>query len=186
MAANKVQFGLKNCYYAVATFSGTSVTYGTPKAIPGGVNLNLAAQAETTRFYADDRLYFATVSNTGYEGDLEVAKIPDDMLQDVFGYTLQGTSKVLAENATVEPAHFALLFEINGDQAEEKYVLYDCVAGRPAVASGTIEATKEPVTQSIAITAAPLADGVTLRRTTDQTTTTVKNGWYSTVFVATT
>ena len=186
MAANKVQFGLKNCYYAVATFSGTSVTYGTPKAIPGGVNLNLAAQAESTRFYADDRLYFATVSNTGYEGDLEVAKIPDDMLQDVFGYTLQGTSKVLAENATVEPAHFALLFEINGDQGEEKYVLYDCVAGRPSVASGTIEATKEPVTQSIAITAAPLADGVTLRRTTDQTTSTVKSGWYSSVFVATT
>lgn len=186
MAANKVQFGLKNCYYAIATFSGTTVTYGTPKAIPGGVNLNLSAQEESTKFYADDRLYFATISNTGYEGDLEVAKIPDDMFQDVFGYTLQGTSKVLCENASVEPKHFALLFEINGDQAEERYALYDCVAGRPAVASGTIQATKEPVTQSIAITAAPLSDGVTLRRTTDSTTSTVKAGWYSSVFVATT
>lgn len=184
--ANKVQFGLKNCHYAVATFSGTSVTYGTPKAIPGGVNLNLTAQSDNTKFYADDRLYYATVSNTGYEGDLEVAKIPDAFFTDVLGYTLQNTSKVLAEDATVEPKHFALLFEIDGDANEEKYVLYDCVAARPAVASGTVQATKEPVTQSMSITAAPLADGITLRRTTADTTSTVKEGWYTSVFVATT
>ena len=184
--ANKVQFGLKNCYYATFTISGSTVTYGNPQAIPGGVNLNLSSQSESTKFYADDRLYFTTVSNSGYEGDLEVAKIPDDMYVDIFGYTLQSTSKVLAENVSVEPKHFALLFEISGDADAERYVLYDCAAGRPAVASGTIEATKEPVTQSISITAGPLPDGTVMRRTTADTPTTTKNGWFSTVFVATT
>ncbi len=184
--ANKVQFGLKNCYYAIATFSGTNVTYSTPVAIPGGVNLNLSAQQDNTTFYADDRLYYATVSNTGYEGDLEVAKVPDAMYTDVWGYTLQNTSKVLAEDAAVEPKHFALLFEISGDADGELYALYDCVAGRPAVASGTIQETKEPVTQSISIQAAPLADGIVLRRTTASTPTSTKEGWFSTVFTATT
>lgn len=182
----KVQFGLKNCYYAKATFSGTSVTYATPVAIPGGVNLNLEAQGETTKFYADDGVYFQTVTNTGYEGDLEVAKVPDQMLKDIFGYTEGTTSKVIADDANAEPAHFALLFEISGDADSERYVFYDCVAGRPAIASGTISGTKEPVTQSMTISAVPLANGVTMRRTAAGTPAQTKSGWFSSVFTSTT
>lgn len=184
--SNKVQFGLKNCYYAKATISGTSITYATPVAIPGAVNLNLAAQGENTKFFADDGVYFTSATATGFEGDLEVAKIPDAMLKDIYGYTEGTTSKVLADNANVEPAHFALLFEINGDAEAEKYVFYDCVAGRPAIASATTESGKNPQTQSISISAAPTAAGVSFRRTTSATPAQTKTGWYSAVFTSTT
>lgn len=184
MAENKVQFGLKNCYYAKITETGGTITYGTPVSIPGGVNLNLAAQGEVTRFYADNIVYYMTQSNQGYEGDLEVARIPDTMWKDIFGLTEGGTSKVLTEAANVELAHFALMFQISGDADEELHVLYNCVPSRPAVASGTIQATKEPVTASFTISAIPRPQDNKVRaRTTDTTPTTTRTGWFSSVFV---
>lgn len=183
--ANKVQFGLKNCYYSKVTFAAGSAspTFATPVAIPGGVNLNLSAQGSLSKFYADNMTYYSSSTNDGYEGDLEVAKIPDEMLKDIFGYTEGSTSKVLTENASAEPAHFALLFQIEGDTEAELYVLYNCVATRPAVASGTIAGTKTPVTQSMTVTAAPLANGKVMARTTGTTGTSTRNSWFSTVFV---
>lgn len=184
MAENKVQFGLKNVYYAKITETNGTITYGTPVAVPGGVNLNLSASGEITRFYADNIVYWMTQSNQGYEGDLEVARIPDTMFKDIFGLTEGGTSKVLTENANTELAHFALLFQIDGDQQNDLHVLYNCVPSRPAVASGTIQATKEPVTASFTLSAIPRPeDGKVRARTTDTTPTATRSGWFSSVFV---
>ena len=46
MATNKVQYGLKNVYYATVTVGTNSVTYGTPVAWPGAVNLSLSAEGK--------------------------------------------------------------------------------------------------------------------------------------------
>lgn len=181
---NKVQFGLKNCYYAKITETGGTFTYGTPVAIPGGVNLNLDASGDVTRFYADNIVYYMTQANNGYEGSAEFARIPDAMYKDIFGLTEGGTSKVLTETADIEAAHFALLFQIDGDADETLHVLYNCVGTRPAIASGTIQATKEPVTASMNISAIPRPeDGKIRARTTDTTPTATKTGWFSQVFV---
>ncbi len=85
--ANKVKYGLSNVHYAVATEVGGVITYGTPVAIKGAVNLSLDAQGDETNFYADDSKYYNTFSNTGYSGDLEVAKFPESFYADIFGYT---------------------------------------------------------------------------------------------------
>lgn len=184
MAENKVQFGLKNCYYAKITETGGTFTYGTPVAIPGGVNLNLEASGDVTRFYADNIVYYMTQANNGYEGTAEFARIPDSMFKDIFGLTEGGTSKVLTEAANVEAAHFALLFQIDGDANDDLHVLYNCVPTRPAIASGTIQATKEPVTASVQISAIPRPeDGKIRARTTDTTPTATRTGWFSSVFV---
>ena len=149
---NKVQFNLKNVHYAVLTESttggATTYSWGTPVAVPGAVNLNLEQQGEITKFYADGIVYYQSPVNNGYEGDLEMARIIDKMLQDVWGMTLGTTSKVLTENANTEAKAFALLFQIDGDADEDCYVLYNCTGTRPAIAAKTKEDTKEPQTQS--------------------------------------
>ena len=174
---NKVRFNLKNTHYAVRTEAG----YGTPVAIPGSVNMNLAPEGEATPFYADGLVYFNSISNQGYTGDYEAARFPDEMLKDIWGYT-EDDNKVLIENSNAEPKSFALLFQIDGDKNNDFYVFYNVTAQRPAIASSTNEKSKTPKTQSISMSAVPLEDGRVLARTTAETTAEVKSSWFTTVY----
>ena len=184
MAENKVQFGLKNVHYAVISYSaGGVISFGTPKAIKGAVTLTLDAQGDVTPFYADNVTYYQSIANNGYSGSLEMARYPDDMLKDVWGYTLGATSKVLTENAETEAKEFALLYQISGDADEQFYVLYKCTGTRPAVGSTTNTATKEPQTQTSNITAVPLPNGNVMARTTEATPAATKTAWFNSVFV---
>ena len=155
--SNKVKYGLENVHYAVATESGGVVTYGTPKAIKGAVNLSLDPQGDKTDFFADDSEYYVTTNNSGYSGDLEVAKFPESFYADIFGYSADTDGNIF-EDAAVEPSHFALLFEFAGDANHTRHVMYYCTCSRPSVASGTTTNTKDPITESVTITAVPLPD----------------------------
>ena len=111
-----------------------------------------------------------------------MARFSDKMMQEVWGDTLGSTSKVLTENATVQPKSFALLYQIDGDADEEYYCLYNVSGSRPNIGSATNEDTKEPQTQSSDISAIPLADGRVLARTTADTPSATKTAWFTTVF----
>ena len=54
-AKNKIKFGLKNVHYAVMTTSELGVvSWNTPVPIPGAVSMSLAAQGDTSKYYADN------------------------------------------------------------------------------------------------------------------------------------
>lgn len=152
---NKVKFGLKNVHYAVLTETGGVITYGTPVAIKGAVNLTLDPSGDETNFFADDTKYYAVTNDAGYTGSVEFAKIPDQFKKDVLGF-IEDTNNILFEDAEVEPKRFALLFEFSGDANKTRHILYDVTCSRPSVGSGTLTETKEPVTETLNITASPL------------------------------
>ncbi len=179
---NKVQFNLKNVHYAVMVTTGDTPTWSTPVAVPGAVSLSLDPQGEVSPFYADGIVFYQTVGNNGYSGDLEMARFPDKMMQDIWKFELEETDKVMIENVNVEPAAFALLFQIDGDTDNQYYCLYNCSGTRPAIASTTNTETKEPQTQKSTISAVPLENGNVLARTTSGTTSTVKQGWFNEVY----
>lgn len=150
---NKIKFGIKNVKYAVATIaSNGSATYGTVKDLPGAVSLSLAAQGDTSPFYADNIVYYTSVANNGYEGDLELARVPEGFLKDVLG-NLTGGNSLVYEDANANPVHFALLFQFEGDATARRHVMYNCVASRPDVASQTKNESIEPQTETLSITA---------------------------------
>lgn len=182
MPENKVKFGLTNVYYApISESEDGAIAYGTPKRLLGGVNLSLAAQGESAEFYADNILFYATAANTGYQGDLEVARIPQSFREDILKDVLDEKSGILFENAAAEPAPFALLFQFDGDQRAVRHVMYHCTVTRPSVASQTTTNVKEPTTDTMTITAVPRSDGIVKGSTTDKTPAEVYDAWFKKV-----
>lgn len=150
---NKVKYGLRNVYYAVATIDADNkATYTSPVRWPGAVNLSLDAQGDTTKFRADNMNYWIGQSNNGYEGDFESALIPDSFKKDVLGYKVDGDG-ALYEVKDAPTKYFALLFQFEGDENATKHVLYKCSATRPTIAGSTTDETIEPETETLTITA---------------------------------
>lgn len=79
---NKVRYGLKNVHYALlSTAEDGTISYGKPVAWP----VKFSAQGSQEPFYADDIKYYVTSSNTGYNGNLETALVPEDFKTAVLG-----------------------------------------------------------------------------------------------------
>ena len=176
--ANKIKYGISECYYAVKT----NGAYDTPVALPGAVSISLSAQGELYKFYADNIEYYRNAVNNGYEGTLELALIPDHFLTAVLGNTLDSTDKVLVEEVQNSAVEFALGFQVEGDQDSPRFWFYNCVATRPEVAGDTKEASIEAQTESITISSSPTEDGYVRVRTTADTPTATYSGWFSDVW----
>lgn len=183
---NKVKFGLTNVHYAlVEETEGGEITFGTPVRIPGAVSLSMNAQGDQEVFYADDGAYYTSSANDGYQGDLEIAIIPDKFRQDVLGEELDATDKVLVENAAAEGKAFALLYQFSGDAHNTLRVLYNCKASRPGENGGTTGKTKTPKTDTLTLTASPLPNGVVRAKSTSDTPKSVRDGWFKSVWLPT-
>lgn len=149
--ANKVKFGFEKLYYAVIQTGGE---YGSITEWKGAVSISLSPTGSTNNFFADDSVYFALEANTGYEGDLVTAKIPDDFRKDCLGENLDAKG-FYTETAGAPRSEFALLFEFEGDESATRHCLYRCTATRPNIEGQTTEDAIEPQTETITITAMP-------------------------------
>ncbi len=176
---NKVKFGLKNVHYAPLTEGAGGDTYDTPIPIPGAVNMSLEPVGEDSEFVADDIEYYTSSGNNGYDGDLEIAIVPESFEEDVLG-EVEDAKMVAFETINASPVPFALLFEINGDAKARRWVLYRCFAKRPKL-EATATVNKEVKTTSLSLKARPNSEGHPLAHTKDTTDATVYSSWYNTV-----
>lgn len=180
---NKVKYNLKNTHYALLNMAEDgSVTYGTPVAMPGSVSISLDANGEPENFYADGIAYYVINNNMGYDGDFELALIPESFRTDVLKEQLDEKG-VLIENSDVELASFALLFEFDGDIRHIRHVLYNCSASRPGIEGQTNEDSKEVQTETLTIKATPLSDGVVKAKTGNTTDQETYDNWYKSVYI---
>lgn len=179
--SGKVSFGLKNVHYAVITegVDGT-FTYAKPKPLKGAVSMTETPVGEALKFYADNGVYYATGTNQGYEQTITFAKIPDDFRIDVLGDQLVNGG--LYENANSKTKPFALLYEIDTDVEEDKFVYYNSTALRPGNSTTTKGETTEVNTNELAITSAPRPNDMAVRWITrPETPKTIKDAFYTTV-----
>lgn len=180
---NKVKFNICNVHYALQTVDEAgAVTFAKPVAMPGAVSLSLDPNGEPSKFYADGYAYYTISNNMGYEGDFELAMVPESFRTEVLKEALD-SNNVLLENANTETAGFALLFEFDGDVKKIRHVLYNCTAARPNIESATNEDEIEVQTETLTITASPLANGYVKARTGDNVSDATYTGWYDAVYL---
>lgn len=184
MPENKVIFGLRNAHYSVITEGEDGAqTYAPPVSLAGAVEISLDPKGDQADFYADDVLYYTSISNQGYETTLTVANISREFRIDVLGEVMEGADNVLTENSNAKPRKVAFMFEFDGDQKATRHVLYNCTVSRAGLSSATKTETAEPQTQELTLVAAPRPiDGVVKRSTTIETPDVVYNAWYTAVY----
>lgn len=162
----KVQFGLSNLHLfkltETTTNGKTTGTYGTSMACPGAVNLSLSVEAdEPDPFYADDSVYYQPAAMAkGYTGDLELARLPEDIRLAFLNFVKDDDDTIVEVDGT-EKKYFAMTFENQTDENPIKKVFYKCSFGTPGVEAATIEDTKTPQTETIPITILPTAEKFT-------------------------
>jgi len=154
---NKIKYGLKNVHYAVVNEVNGAVGYGTPKSVPGAVNLVQNAVGDPVEFNADDIEYYSEDTNNGYDGTLEMAIIPNEFRQDVFSDEIDANG-VLIENANAKPKKIALMYEFTGDINKIRHVNYNVKVSRPNIDGSTKTKTKEPKTETMNISVRPAID----------------------------
>lgn len=184
---NKIKYGLSNVHWASLTITGGVPSFGTPVPFPGAVSISLPPSGENEKFYADNIDYYVSPGATGYDGDLEMAYIPDDFAAYAFSEITESDGVVL-EESTPEMKKFALLFQFEGDKNGVRHVLYNCTASKPDIASQTKEETVTPVTTSLPISATSLYNAkkgknlLKARVANTEDTASVYAGWNSAVY----
>lgn len=179
---NKVHYDLKNVYFAPLTVTEGIPTWEDPIALPGAISADLSAQGDVIKLRADGMDYYVVNGNSGYEGDINFALIPDVFRIEALGEELTATEKVLIENAMKDGKPFALLFEFLGDVRNRRHVLYNCKSSRPNIAGENKDNQKEPDTESVTISVSPLENGNVKASTTEDTTSDVYNNWFQSVW----
>lgn len=178
--SNKVKFNLKNVYYAPLSFSGTTPVFGNPVSIPGAVSLSLEGNGDAQTFFIGG-VYYSISYNSRYEGELDIAMIPESFRTYALGEALDN-NRVLVEKEGSRLKPFALLFEFDGDETHIRHILYNCVAKHPKITGKTKTESVEVDTETISISAESLPGGVIKAKTGDSTTKAVYNGWFSSVY----
>lgn len=152
--ANKVEFGISNLYvgtYSVGT--GGTVTMGTPYHQAGAVSFSPDENSEKSDFYADNVIYWSGYSGGTFEGDLEVAKFDDTFKKQYLGYLEKADGGLAVVKNAIKP-NVWIAFQVEGDVEERRIIMYNCALGGISREYSTIEESKEPATETIAVTVA--------------------------------
>ncbi|WP_439424781.1 major tail protein [Oenococcus alcoholitolerans] len=130
---NKTTFGLKNVVIFPATDDGSKITYSSPFAYKGAVELQLSAEGTAAQLYADDGLYINLSNNQGYSGKLTMADLSDAFREQILDEKVDTNGNhVERDDAIMSP--FGMAFEVKGDSQNRRMILFNCsVSARPDV-----------------------------------------------------
>lgn len=150
---NKVEFGISNLHVGTYTVNdqGKGVL-GTPYHQAGAVNFAPEESSENNNFYADNIVYWSGYSGGTLEGDIEVAIFDDDFKTQFLGWvTLEGGAIGSVKNPVKPDVYIA--FEVEGDKVQRRILILNASLGSITREYHTIEENKEPVTETVPMTA---------------------------------
>lgn len=149
---NKVEFGISNLHVGTYEDDGEgNITLGNPYHQKGAVSFSPEEQSESASFYADNIVYWSGYSGGTFEGDLEVAKFDDAFKTKFLGYKALTNGGLANVKGATKPNVY-IAFEVEGDVERRRIIMYNASLGAITREFATIEDTKEPATESLAVT----------------------------------
>ena len=160
MDKNKVRYGFSNVHiaYEAADSTDSNPKWDTPVSIPGVVSFSPKANSSEYKFYADNGVYYATYSDTGYTGDLTMAKFSDEFLVNTQGWELDAKGGLVEVQNGVK-RKFALMGQVEGDIEPRRFVYYSCNASKPSPEYSTSAENIEVKTETISLTTSQIKIG---------------------------
>ncbi|MBR0576751.1 phage tail protein [Proteiniclasticum sp. BAD-10] len=132
-----------------------TISFATPKPVPGTVSLNIEPEGEEFNFYADNGPYYSVTTNNGYTGEMEIAIMPDEQLIDLLGNEVDNNG-MLVEVADGKQKAFALLIQVDGNVKNRRTVYYNCKVSRPSTENTTTEEGIEVATETYPLVIQPI------------------------------
>ncbi|HBC31616.1 MAG TPA: hypothetical protein DC024_10300 [Clostridiales bacterium] len=183
-----IVYGLRNVYYAKLNKQFTP-DYADPVRIPGAVSLTLTSEDnhEIANTGSNNPAAFFNTAHT-YNGTLQFADLPVQFRQDILNEVVEnGTICEPTEGGTNE---FALLFEIQGNARQRRYLFYRCRVWYPDIAADTIKNNVDVKGDSLPILALspPWHDPTPyVKRYVENSpeTADIYNNWFNKVYIPT-
>lgn len=150
--ANKVEFGISQLHVGTYTVGeNNQVTLGTPYHQKGAVSFSPEENSKQNNFYADNIVYHSGYSGGSIEGDLEVAMYDDEFKTQFLGYRALTNGGLANVKNAIKPNVY-IAFQVEGDAESRRVILYNCALGAITREYNTIEESKEPATETLAVT----------------------------------
>jgi phi13 family phage major tail protein len=177
---NRFHSDLEKCAYAVATLTDGVITYGTPIVIPDSISLTLSKKGNLIPLKTDGKEDVIGQDNQGYDGDLEILRLPESFETDCLGST-KNTDGTVDEFDNDGVKAFAFMYQFKGDKKAIRHCNYWCYASKPNV-EGDNPDKLTPKSEKISIISRPRpTDGKIKTKTGDEITSEVYDDWFTAV-----
>lgn len=131
------KIGISKFHYAVQTAEDSATadaTYGTTKAVPGLVSIEVTTEAQSNTLYADNGPYETASAMGAVNVSIDLADLPLDVQADLLGHAYTETpDKTLVKKASDNAPYVAIMFEfLMGSGVKQCVKLYKGKFSEPA------------------------------------------------------
>lgn len=131
------KIGISKFHYAVQTAEDSATadaTYGTTKAVPGLVSIEVTTEAQSNTLYADNGPYETASAMGAVNVSIDLADLPLEVQADLLGHAYTETpDKTLVKKASDNAPYVAIMFEfLMGSGVKQCVKLYKGKFSEPA------------------------------------------------------
>lgn len=184
--SNKYMFNLKNVHYAVVTVGQDGVLqHGPVKRLMGTTELTMELEQSSEKHFSEGLVYFVTTSSAGYKGELSIYNVDSDFEKDVLGLK-EDSKKVQYETMYDQTKEIALLFEVDGNEKEERHCLLRVKFSKPKYEYKTTNDKVDVPVLKLSYEGLSNEHGIGRIKTYKETDGEVYKNWFNAVYKVTT
>lgn len=114
-----IRIGMDKIHYSIMT-DETTEKYSTPKPIPGAITGTVSPTTNTETLYADDQAWETAAALGEIELELNVADLPQEVLKDLLGATIDSNGVLVQSSSDVAP-YVAIGFRSTKSNGKGRY-----------------------------------------------------------------